>query len=531
MTFPRLEIDAKGSPLLAAIGRNELTDFQNALGYKWEDSSWTEIWRLEEKTNLLRPVLSPPGTYHLLWNSLTNKPDDPPYASYLAMAEVEQGVLGAPDTVARVHMERSTYSGAVTDQRRWAAMGDVVFEGAQALGKLRLFYSESLRAWQEVETAGSGDRGVAIGALDDTTALVAWAGLDEGLWWGELRGSAWFPGSYRLAGELSTAPRLRWKPNGGFWLAWATASPHIELSHYDGATWALPETLRCAYSDVVLPDLHFTNLLDLSRDGVQRPAIIWGAFDGRTGTEAVCVCVPNDSGWTTAEELPDAVDAVGIAIARDLNEDVWVAWWPRALTGVHWKHTYTRAVPSPPVLESDAGKPGVSWTLSEPAPETWWAVLRATAGGPFEPVARVRAGPSVEMAWTDSTAPAGNALRYRIRRESVDLRYRWETPESVDAIWIPKTGALRLKLRGRNPVVGRTEFLLLGARPGRLEVEVYDLRGRLVSQVTITASGAGQDTVSLEPGGNLPPLSGVYFVRAVEAGGGASETIKIVLFR
>jgi hypothetical protein len=78
---------------------------------------------------------------------------------------------------------------------------------------------------------------------------------------------------------------------------------------------------------------------------------------------------------------------------------------------------------SSPVAQQQGSSVLVRWNLTETAPETWWAVLRQTADGTYEPIARVRAGNSIEMSWLDQTAPAG--ARYRIRRECLDKNYEW----------------------------------------------------------------------------------------------------------
>jgi len=72
-----------------------------------------------------------------------------------------------------------------------------------------------------------------------------------------------------------------------------------------------------------------------------------------------------------------------------------VAWNRLRTVGIWFTHAYTAATTSTPRIEPAAGDRVVRWTLSEPAPETWWAVLRAPEQGAFEEVARVRAGPGV----------------------------------------------------------------------------------------------------------------------------------------
>jgi hypothetical protein len=206
-------------------------------------------------------------------------------------------------------------------------------------------------------------------------------------------------------------------------------------------------------------------------------------------------------------------------VARDRNGDAWVAWRTRPPGIVHWTHTYVSATTSTPVVSGVGRDRTVSWTLSEPAPESWWAVLRARGSGAFEPVARVRAGPGLEVSWTDVSPPAG-VLRYRIRRESVDARYRWESEE---AWWPPQsTRPLVLSRLGE----GRLE--LSGAVAGPLDVRLYDLQGRRVLRREARSQGSGRDTIALDVAGLKP---GIYFASVRDASGRVANPVKLVLLQ
>jgi hypothetical protein len=125
-----------------------------------------------------------------------------------------------------------------------------------------------------------------------------------------------------------------------------------------------------------------------------------------------------------SDELQNDDDGILPTVARDPNGDVWVAFWRYSMNGVFWTHTYTRATSSTPVVYSQGTTQLVTWTLSEPAPETWWVVLREIADGGYEAVARVRAGSSTDMSWRGTSPPSGT-LHYRIRRECLDTRFQW----------------------------------------------------------------------------------------------------------
>src|SRR5262249_43557094 len=120
-------------------------------------------------------------------------------------------------------------------------------------------------------------------------------------------------------------------------------------------------------------------------------------------------------------------------VVRDRNGDVWAAFWRLTMSGIFITHTYTRATTTRPVVSAQGSHQLVQWTLSEPAPETWWAVLRSVDGGPYELASRVRAGAGVQMSWDDSLPPSGT-LSYRIRRECVDTRFEWLSDPSDAAV-------------------------------------------------------------------------------------------------
>jgi hypothetical protein len=76
------------------------------------------------------------------------------------------------------------------------------------------------------------------------------------------------------------------------------------------------------------------------------------------------------------------------------------------------------------------------------------------------------------------------------------------------------------------------ELSLAAAGPGPVTVRVYDLQGRLVFEQRVMAQGAGPQRITLEfrqAGQTLP--SGIYFARATDAAGRASNTLRLVRLR
>jgi hypothetical protein len=515
----RIEADALGRPLafveaLGGIG-------QDMYVLRWQDSTWSSVTHLGYGTKGVRPVPSPDGTHHLIWAGLEEVMTDR-FVSYLVMSEFAADRLSRPDTVTTIDSYSLKYAAAASPLRRWAAADDY--------GDLRLLYSNGPGAWIEVPVEGSGGRGVAVGVIDDTTALLVWRERLPGA--GILRGSSWtLAPAPPMTGLLDGVPTLRPRPSGGYWLSWATDRDFVGIACYRDGVWSPPESVFCAY---LRPEAHYSqSRAEMSRDDGEYPAVSWMAVSSRNGLTSVCVCVPNDSGFAVAENLPGSEEGISPVVARDCNYDVWVAW--RAPSGMGWTHTYTRATSSTPTVIGAGSDVIVAWTLSEPAPGSWWAVLRARTAEPFQEVARVQAGAGVARSWIDPGPPAG-ALRYRIRRESVDSRYQWLSDETlwpVDGPPSPGPGGRLLLVRASpNPSSSAMRFEVLNANAGPLDVQVYDLRGRLLLRQHPTASGIGRDALLIDAATAATPFApGLYFLRVSDSSGKVSPTAKFVLLQ
>ena len=508
---PRLELDSNGSPQLIT-----LTVFpSDVFAFDWADSIWLQRWRFGRGAITLWPVQSPPGTHHLVWRGVAPVGDE-----RLFMAEVLEGGIQEPDTVASVALS-TEYSGAVSAKRRWVAVSDVV----AIQRKLRVLYSDTVATWRDapIQRSFGSIGGVAVATTGDSTALVAWE-ENFRLRWATLEGTQWTEGA--PFPDLSAfRMQFRRRPSGGQWLASAGGEPHVFLRSYHDAIWSPPETLRCAYRDG-LPN-HYADTPDLSRDGGEYPVIVWDAQNIRANN-TICVCVPTDSGYGIAEELEGVEGNLGLpTAARDRNGEVWVAWY--VVGGdVRWIHSYVRATAGDLRVEGHGRHRRVAWTLSEPAPETWWAVLRARGPDDLEEVARVRAGAELEMSWTD-TSPPGGVLRYKIRRESVDARYLWESA----VVRVPeKSRGLILRLAVPLPIVQRATLQLENAESGPFQLRLFDVQGRMVHQHGGSASGTGQDTIAFDLAtAGVPLPNGVYFAAVRDAGGQVSQVVRLVILR
>jgi hypothetical protein len=358
--------------------------------------------------------------------------------------------------------------GAASSRRRWVAFNDA------GNSSVRLFYSDAPGSWTEDLTGAIGDQGIGIIAADDTTALLAWAGT-PGLRWGTLSGSRWVLGSEILGDGLSIQPTFCRRASGGFWMGFATERDYVLVRSLNNGVWGVPTKINANYRNPA-PSLIHSKWFALSQDGGEYPAIAWDAYDGAAGVEAILVSVPTDTGWTVADQLADDQEGVLPTVARDKNGDVWVAYWRFATTGLFITHTYTTVTASIPLVSASGPQNLVKWQLSQPAPETWWAVLRQNASGDYVLATRMRAGGPTAMSWVDSLPPSG--ARYRIRRESTDKRYEWLSDPSD------------------TPVPALATLATASAKPGHVDLSWYSSQAtsaivyRRTSDTDWTALGA-----------------------------------------
>ena len=512
---PQLDTDPEGRPTLVVSAWR--SDIRDVAGMEWSDSSWKQQWMLGHYTSGLVSALSPSGTTFLIWSGSELNNEDRAF-----FAEMGETGPVAIDTVTRVIPYLNALAGAVAPGgRRWVTIKDNPVNKGQVH---RLLYSDSLGHWNEILMPGTATNGVAIAALDDKTALVI-SGELLGLEYAIATDTGLVErGPLPAFGDHGLLPELRSGASGP-WLAWGTYGTHVGISHYRNGFWAAPESLRCDYTDA---RQSYTASPSMSRDGVTFPVVIWSAYNSWTGGDVICACLSTDSGFTIADEIWAGESALSPTAARDVNGDAWVAWWTRQTpAGTYWTHTYTKATSSAPRVTLEASRRRVAWSLSELAPETWWAVMRARGAAPYEIAARVRAGHGTEMSWTDST-PAAGVVRYRIRRECLDTRYQWFSEE---AMW-PSGSRKPFALAGiPSPFHADGIITLIGAEPGPVEVRLHDLQGRLLLTERLVASGEGRDSIQIHfESASSHVRAGVYFVRVRDSADRWAEA-KLVLLR
>ncbi len=488
-------------------------------GFEWADTAWRVRWTHDDGAFITYESEDTSDREWLVWRSFQAPPGSAFTLEFMLVSTVSGDSLATPDTVGVVYESANHYDAAASDSCEWVVVWDPVRSN-----QTRSFTRRRPDGpWLERRLPISGNRGYATVALDDTTALVV--GGADSLRWGRLTPTRWLHGGALYTSAFPSP--LRSDGAGGWWLGWTEDWwPAVMTRWLPGGGWAPLETLAVHYP----PSLYqVAKNNDLSRDRFPRPAMVWSSF-GDNGVEHLYLAWPNDSaGWYPAEQVPGTAKGIAPQVARDENGDVWLMWLDLLRLQLSWRHSHTHAVTDTPRAGEDRGRPRLRWNLSEPAPGSYWTIWRATGAGDFEQVARLAAGSAAAMEFVDAAPPAGVALRYRVRRECKDVRYRWT---SAEAEWLPRTARLRLALRSPNPVGGALAVEVLGAAAGALELQLFDLQGRLVARARATASGSGRDAVSLDPATGARPLrSGVYVLRARGGDRRTSDGLKVVVLR
>jgi hypothetical protein len=325
-------------------------------------------------------------------------------------------------------------------------------------------------------------------------------------------------------------PRVSVSPDGRLVAAWEeyprdSLNFRVVVRRFEDMRWSPPED---AQIKLPVSNQYFIDDVQIDAAGGPGPALAWSGYSPNQVDSApfVWASIPADSGLGLGERLEQTRGGENPTIVRDEYGDVWLAWWWYLEAGCFWMHTYTSAVPSDPSVSETLGHPTISCTLSEPAPETWWGILRGVGAGPMEQIAAVRAGQAPSITWTDTTALPSGPLRYAVERLCRDKR---NVVRTAEAEWLPPTARLGLQLRSANPAVGRVDLELTGARSGLVRVRLLDLQGRQVAEMSSRASGSGRDALTLV----LPPQirSGLYLIRVLGADGADSAPRKIVVLR
>ena len=518
--LPRLDVDETGSPTLIIEVQRDTTTTLDWNVFAWRDSAWI----VSDATRI--PGFDPPvvastlgGRKHIAWVAPYLEGG---YANVL-MSEIAEGRLLPPDTAMFTIVQDTEHGAAASARRRWVVRSQQRFP-ISILFAVRTAYSDTVGIWHELPEQGVDEDHCTVAPLSDSSAMIVYAG-ESGLAWAVAEGAHWTrSGAIDSRPFVAAHPRLRVRPGGGLWLLW-TDKLWVHVSKYEDGAWSRGDSLVGVHRD---GETFWAAWCDQSLDDRERPVLAWGDLGvGYTYRDVGSVAFPTASGWAPGEEIPGS-DGMFLTpyIARDQNGDVWAAWRVKREYFNRWTHTYVSATSSAPSIQGGGRNRAVAWLLSEPAPESWWAVLRARGSGDFEQVARLQAGSSAQMSWQDSS-PAAGVMRYRVRRESVDSRYRWESEEGR---W-PPNAQRPLTLSTPSGLLGES-LSLGGAVAGAIEIRIYDVQGRLSLRQQAKVTGAGDESLRLDLALAQYPLhSGVYFAQAKDASGRQTAPLKLVLLK
>jgi len=517
---PLLDRAPTGAPYLTMGVRWDTLPRHVWTSFTWRDSGWTVAAKSSERAGYPQVLAVHPSPARLMgevtyWDIATRR-------FWLVLLGIRPGAIGPVDTVLQTTSTAAECAFASHGSRRWAVRSE---QPLSAVHVIRTFYSDTAHVWREVEQLGNDDDHCTVAPLGDTTAMVVYAG-GSGLEYAHLDGTRWVErGNLDPRPFVAANPRLRVRPSGGLWLIWADYG-WVHISTYRNGVWSRGDSLRCVPN---AGERFRPIFLDAEVDTVEYPVFAWtNSGYGDTWRDVTAIAIPGADGWHGAEEVPESQQSGWIrpTVTRDLNGDTWVAWRRARFGTNHWSHTYCSATcPAPSVTPSGDGT-RVTWTLSSRAPASRWSVWRAEGAGAFDSLGTVRAGEDSLLAFDDSTAGPARTWRYRIRRESVDIRYRWES--EVAKHWRPDTRA-PIGLTLTNPTGGsRLTFRLTGAA-GLLWARLYDLQGRVVLAERLGASGTGDDSYTLDLGASGARRPGIYFLRVSDGTRRTTRTARVAV--
>ena len=454
--------------------------------------------------------------------------------------------LARIDTVTRTTTLRTEYSACASLKRRWVAVSDLVRDASgQWKDTVRLFYSDndppaeasgirqsrvaplddatgSTITWHEIIAGDGGEYGVAIASVDDTTAIAVWASTGPNLQWGVLSGTQWLPKGILLS-RSPIRPRMRLNPDGSVWLSWGALDQDLHLALYKDGAWGP----QLKVSGVYPRDPQSQNFVydsDLSKDASPTPVVVWDA--SYSTSSQILVAFPAANGYSIGEFVPGSYEGVLPSVVRDQYGDVWITWW-QEYQATWWTHTYTRATASTVQIKNHGPTRTLAWTLTEPAPGSWWTVLRSRNGDAETSVARVQAGDGTLVTWTDNSLAADN-LKYRVRRDCLDTRYIWTS--SAVAWPVPLGGLQKATVEVmQNTSTAGLPLELRGMTVGTAMLELFDLQGRRVLEQAIDVASESQP-VSL-PVSQLRVSAGIYFAQVRDAEGERSTPSRILVLK
>jgi hypothetical protein len=416
--------DVRGAPMLLALGAAADSGAAGRRWWRatWADSDWSAATSVGGRSDAGAAVaFADAGGSRLLW--LEREPRDP-MASRLLTARLASGSARV-DTVALTSDQASGFGAAVTSDRLWIVRSQQRDPRTPGF-VVRVRTRNARGAWTELPAWGHDEFGCAVAPLSGGRALVASAG-EWGLSWVVAAPTGWLQqGRLDTTAWLARSPVFARRSGGGAWLVWTDkTTPHVE--GFNGERWLGTRDLTCAHP---AGQTFSPTWCAATQDAAAMPVIAWGdrGYD-QTNRDCLCVAFPDSAGWPRGEEVPGSDGAFVPAVARDTLGETWVAWVRDRSTDAWVIHS--RVTAQAESLTARAGATGtvLGWTLTEPAPGSVWSVWRVSADVGAREVGRVQAGSGSRLRWSESRPPPRGVVRYRVRREALDARDRWESAE------------------------------------------------------------------------------------------------------
>ena len=528
----RFEPTAGGKLELMATGLGG-ANAGRTYGFAWRETTWVPRWQFDGGSQHVWPCLNDSGVQMLVYATPPSGSNPSPFC----MAFVEADSVTTPDSIDTKSNSNILTTGTRSSRFLWAAGVDRDANG----GAVQKLYSKRVDApprapWTRLRTPPEAIARTGVlmtmSALSESTCVLIWtAGYNAtpGLVWGVVNDTGWVRPPEHIEYFLpSDRPSTRRNADGSLLTFYGSVDSVGYLRTLRGESWSDSTEIHWSFPLDQSIHYYFMYNADVSFDTRPLPVLTAVSYNSTNGSTVAHVAVPDSGRYGRGEWIRGSERAGLPWVARDENGDVWLAW-SRFYDGVYWLHSHVNATCSAPALIESAGRPRLNWTLSERTPESAWMVLRSVDDGPFDPLERVIAGNEVALTYLDVTAPVGSRLRYRIRRESRDIRYLWESESSDE--WLPRTRLLSLRLRSGNPLSGALEAEVNGAGAGEIELRVLDLQGRTVLLRRQAATGTGRDQLRLSTSETARLRPGLFLLRVRSSSGAESRSVKIALLR
>ena len=548
---PRLWTDAMGMPQLD-MNRWPSPVAPHLTPYAWSGDTWipgadavSPPGAISSPITWAAPLVSREGIRAMAGISSLRDPDN---YFRLVVWPVSPGSIGVPETVTVATGQTTGHAAAEAGGHRWVTHPEQ-FPQDPPIFHVRTLYSEQPGQWRELPRGTDEEIMCALAPLDDHHALRVSGGWNTERWTVLEDDHVAASGVLRQDSLFHPFPTplvccLRPRPSGGAWLLWAVHGVPCVSSFRDGV-WSDPQDLIVQHSTTPAV-FYYLDWGDMSNDANERPVIAWidnGIGPGLFIRQVGCIAFPNDHGWDPGDEVPGTDlpgtddDAAYLSVTRDRFGEAWVAWDTYRSGRAFWTHTQVRAVASDVTVEGNPHARTVRWSLSEPAPGSAWTVERAHDLEAFAPVATLRAGEGVAMAFTDvdherlddrGHGDGQASLHYRIRRESVDAACVWTSGEARWLVGQERNPHPTLAVSTSDRML---HFELTGLPQGACTVTLFDMQGRVVGRWSRMREGGepGSFDVALDALGRLG--AGVYFAHLAHATAGDLATTKVVLLK